>query len=169
VPRPPGAYDPVTRPPGAVLENAVGSHATGRTDRRRPAPVARPPGTDSASYVAGEAAKWVGPLLVLTFVGVLVALVASARGRVGRADLWLALVLFAGGLLAPVDQARIHTWLSLRKHVGFGAWFACIVAGLLLARIFAALRDKVHVVAGVLVTAPVVGPPRPVRGPRPRG
>jgi hypothetical protein len=118
----------------------------------------RPPGHDSASYVAGEAAKWVGPLLVLTFIGLLVTLVASARGRVGRADFWLALVLFAGGLLAPVNQVRIHTWLSLQKHVDFGAWFACIVAGLLLARIFAALRDKVHVVAGVLVTALVVGP-----------
>jgi hypothetical protein len=118
----------------------------------------RKPGTDPVSYVAGEAAKWVGPLLVLAFIGVLVTLVASRRGRAHKADVWLALVLFVGGLLAPVNQVRIHTWLSLQKHVDFGAWFACIVAGLLLARIFVALRDKLHITAGVLVTALVVAP-----------
>ncbi|WP_127358528.1 hypothetical protein [Actinacidiphila soli] len=118
----------------------------------------RTPGTDSASYVAEEAAKWVGPLLVLTLIGVIVTLFSTSRGKNNRAEFWLALVLLAGGLLAPVNQVRIHTWLSLQKHVDFGAWFACIVAGLLLARIFAALRSKVHVVASVLVTALVVGP-----------
>lgn len=29
----------------------------------------------------------------------------------------------------PAEQARIHTYTSLFKHVGFGAWFACIPAG----------------------------------------
>jgi 4-amino-4-deoxy-L-arabinose transferase-like glycosyltransferase len=140
----------------ALLMPAVGAKA--HIDGFTHTTLMRKPGTDAASYVAEEAAKWVGPLLVLAFIGVLVTVAASLRGRTGRADIWLALVLFAGGLLAPANQVRIHTWLSLQKHVDFGAWFACIVAGLLLARIFTALRDKVHVVAGVLVTAAVVGP-----------
>ncbi|MFF4272969.1 ArnT family glycosyltransferase [Streptomyces sp. NPDC001536] len=118
----------------------------------------RKPGTDPVSYVAGEAAKWVGPLLVLALIGVLVTLVLSKRGRASKADVWLALLLFVGGVLAPANQIRIHTWLSLQKHVDFGAWFACIAAGVLLARIFVTLRGKVHVTAGVLVTALVVAP-----------
>lgn len=132
--------------------------ATSHVDGFTHTTLMRNPGTDAASYVAGEAAKWVGPLLVLAFLGVLVTLIASRRGKAERADVWLALVLFVGGLLAPVNQVRIHTWLSLQKHVDFGAWFACIAAGILLARLFTALRDKAHVVVGVLVTALVVGP-----------
>lgn len=140
----------------ALLMPAV--TATSHVDGFTHTTLMRKPGTDPVSYVAGEAAKWVGPLLVLALVGVLVTLVASRRGRAGKADVWLALVLLIGGLLAPVNQIRIHTWLSLQKHVDFGAWFACIVAGLLLARLFTALRGKVHVSAGVLATALVVGP-----------
>jgi hypothetical protein len=32
-------------------------------------------------------------------------------------------------LLAPANQARINTTISLMKHVDFGAWFAASVAG----------------------------------------
>ena len=32
-------------------------------------------------------------------------------------------------LLVPTEQARIHTYTSLSKHVDFGAWFAAIAAG----------------------------------------
>lgn len=140
----------------ALLIPAVGAkaHIAGFTHTT----LMRNPGTDAASYVAGEAAKWVGPLLVLALIGVLVTLVAARRGTAARADVWLALVLFVAGLLAPVNQVRIHTWLSLQKHVDFGAWFACIAVGVLLARVFAGLRNRVHVGAGVLVTALVVGP-----------
>ncbi|WP_405724124.1 hypothetical protein OG607_17535 [Streptomyces sp. NBC_01537] len=118
----------------------------------------RAPGTDARSYVAEEAAKWVGPLLVLALIGVVVTLFVTRREKNDRSAFWLALVLLAGGLLAPVNQIRIHTWLSLQKHVDFGAWFACIVVGILLARVFLTLKHKVHVVAGVLVTALVIGP-----------
>jgi hypothetical protein len=35
-------------------------------------------------------------------------------------------------LIAPVNQARIHTTTSLSKHVTFGAWFGAVAAGWLL-------------------------------------
>ncbi|MEU9150727.1 hypothetical protein AB0D59_09305 [Streptomyces sp. NPDC048417] len=140
----------------ALLMPAVGAKA--HIDGFTHTTLMRKPGTDAASYVAGEAAKWVGPLLVIALIGVLVTVVLALRDKTERAEIWLALVLFAGGVLAPLNQVRIHTWLSLQKHVDFGAWFACIVAGLLLARLFTALSGKVHVTAGVLVTALVVGP-----------
>jgi len=44
----------------------------------------------------------------------------------------LGLTLAAAVCLAPAEQARIHTFVSLFKHVGFGEWFAAIVAGLAL-------------------------------------
>jgi hypothetical protein len=140
----------------ALLMPAVGAKA--HIDGFTHTTLMRKPGTDAASYVAEAAANWVGLLLVLTLIGVLVTPFAVRRGTATRSDVWLALVLFVGGVLAPVNQIRIHTWLSLQKHVDFGAWFACIVAGLLLARLFTALRNKTHVVVGALVTAAVVGP-----------
>jgi len=38
-------------------------------------------------------------------------------------------------LLAPAVQARLHTTVSLQKHVVFGAWFAAIAAGYAMARL----------------------------------
>jgi hypothetical protein len=38
-------------------------------------------------------------------------------------------------LLAPAEQARLHTTVSLQKHVVFGAWFAAIAAGYAMARL----------------------------------
>ena len=57
----------------------------------------------------------------------------------GRAEPWarplLPAVLLAAALLAPAEQARLHTTVSLQKHVVFGAWFAAIAAGYALARL----------------------------------
>jgi 4-amino-4-deoxy-L-arabinose transferase-like glycosyltransferase len=53
-----------------------------------------------------------------------------------RRDLALALTgwtLAAAVLLAPAQQARIHTTVSLFKHVGYGGWFGAIIAGYALA------------------------------------
>jgi hypothetical protein len=44
-------------------------------------------------------------------------------------------VLAAAVLLAPIEQARIHTLVSLDKHVDLGAWFACAAAGFALSRL----------------------------------
>jgi len=44
-------------------------------------------------------------------------------------------LLAAAALLVPAEQARLHTALSLQKHVVFGAWFAAIAAGYALARL----------------------------------
>ncbi|RKT15980.1 4-amino-4-deoxy-L-arabinose transferase-like glycosyltransferase [Streptomyces sp. 1114.5] len=119
----------------------------------------RAPGHDAYSYVASEAARWVGPLLVVALVGVVAQLVrARRRGGAAWPEFWLALLLLAAGLLAPVNQIRIHTWLSLQKHVDFGAWFSCMVVGLVLARVVLWLKGRLHLVAGVAAAALVVGP-----------
>jgi 4-amino-4-deoxy-L-arabinose transferase-like glycosyltransferase len=88
--------------------------------------LARQAGTVSAGNVLRDAAPWIGIVLLLALRSVVVAR--------GRRELALCAVLAVAVLLAPLEQARIHTSVSLEKHVAFGAWFAAIAAGYVLAR-----------------------------------
>ena len=88
--------------------------------------LARQAGTVSAGNVLRDAAPWIGIVLLLALRSVVV-----ARGPREQA---LCATLAAAVLLAPLEQARIHTSVSLEKHVAFGAWFGAIAAGYVLAR-----------------------------------
>jgi hypothetical protein len=57
-----------------------------------------------------------------------VVIATSTRSR------WVCVTLAVAVLLAPLEQARIHTSVSLEKHVAFGAWFGAIAAGYVLAQ-----------------------------------
>ncbi|MGH3293912.1 MAG: glycosyltransferase family 39 protein [Trebonia sp.] len=87
----------------------------------------RPRGTDAAALVFADAWSWTAVVLVPAVIAVVV---CAARRRWPQALLLAVLALSA--LLAPADQARIQTTVSLNKHVDFGAWFAAIAAGYLL-------------------------------------
>ena len=87
----------------------------------------RPEGTDAAALVFTDAWSWTAVVLV---PAVAAAIVCAVRRRWPQALLMAVLALSA--LLAPADQARIQTTVSLNKHVDFGAWFAAIAAGYLL-------------------------------------
>jgi 4-amino-4-deoxy-L-arabinose transferase-like glycosyltransferase len=91
--------------------------------------IARPPAATAWSVVAQRAYVWMSLLLVLAVLGALLALRGRARGR------YLPAVLAAAAVLAPIVQIRLHTTVSLQKHVVFGAWFAAIAAGYCLARL----------------------------------
>jgi len=88
----------------------------------------RPSGSDSVGSVLALSAHATGVIAVLAVLG---AFLYMFRLRSGpeRALAW---VLAGAEFLAPAEQARIHTLTSLYKHVDFGAWFACMVAGYLL-------------------------------------
>lgn len=85
--------------------------------------LSRNPGTSAPFTILEDSARWIGFVIVL-------ALVALAVGgwRDRRRAAFLG-VLVVAGVLVPANQARIHTTVSLLKHVDFGAWFACIAAG----------------------------------------
>ncbi|BFV57375.1 hypothetical protein KCMC57_up24790 [Kitasatospora sp. CMC57] len=144
----------------AALGVAAGVAGESYIDGFKHTTLQRKPGHDAYSYVAEEAAKWVGALLVLALVAVVVQLFVSRKRAdgAGWSEFWLAALLLVAGLLAPVNQIRIHTWLSLQKHVDFGAWFACIAVGVLLARTVLLLKNRVQVTAGIVVAALVLGP-----------
>jgi hypothetical protein len=105
-------------------------------------------------YLSG---KWVGAVAILAVIGA-----AAAGYRSSRAMKALAWVLVGAVFLAPADQARIHTITSLFKHVDFGAWFCCIVAGYglaALARAVPAAKTSAATTIGacVVVLASIAG------------
>ncbi len=109
--------------------------------------VARAVGTDSPLLVLTDAGKWIGLVCVLAAGGV----AAASLSRESRFQVATQALLAAAALLAPLNQARIHTTTSLSKHVDFGAWFASAAAGYAVARLSRVSRRKpVHVAAAVL-------------------
>ncbi len=72
---------------------------------------------------------WTSLILVLAVLGAVLASRSEARGK------FLPTILAAAALLVPAEQARLHTTVSLQKHVVFGAWFAAIAAGYAMARL----------------------------------
>jgi hypothetical protein len=99
--------------------------------------LSRAHGSNPASLILTDAAKWCGLICVLAGLGVICAL-----RRNDRAQLAVVTVLAAAGLLVPLNQARIHTTTSLFKQVDFGIWFAAAAAGFAIAHLFGAGRRK---------------------------
>jgi hypothetical protein len=116
--------------------------------------LARARGDNRPLAVADDAWNWIGIVCVIALVGVMV---CSVR-RDGRIRLALLSVLAVSGLLAPLNQARIHSTVSLSKHVDIGAWFAAVAAGYALSRLTPLSRRKALQLAatGVVAVAVVV-------------
>jgi Dolichyl-phosphate-mannose-protein mannosyltransferase len=91
--------------------------------------LARPQSDAPVGTVLRSAYQWTSLILVLALLGAVLAGVSRDRGR------GLPAVLAAAALLVPAWQARLHTTISLQKHVVFGAWFAAIAAGYVMARL----------------------------------
>jgi hypothetical protein len=111
--------------------------------------LSRSAGDQSPLLVLEDALKWIGVVIAFAVLG---CAVAWWRDRAAMALVgWLAVA----GLLAPINQARIHTTVSLSKHVDFGVWFACIAAGYAIAALSRVGRRRwLH--AGAALGATVV-------------
>jgi hypothetical protein len=93
----------------------------------------RPKGNTPPEVVRADAVRWIGFIVLMALVAaIVVAFVAWRRGT-GQAEVVLMVILLGSSVVAPANQMRIHTSTSLSKHVDFGAWFAAIAAGYLLA------------------------------------
>jgi putative flippase GtrA/4-amino-4-deoxy-L-arabinose transferase-like glycosyltransferase len=102
----------------------------------------------SPSLVLHDALVWVGLVVAIAVVGALLLFLSGARARFAVPGILLVLAAVA----APLNQARIGTSTSLQKHVVFGAWFGCILAGYALTRL---LRYRPLILAGA--TALLIG------------
>ncbi len=89
----------------------------------------RPLAAVPVHVILQRAYVWTGLVLLLAALGAVLALRSKDRGR------FLPVVLAAAALLVPAEQARLHTTVSLQKHVVLGAWFAAMAAGYAMARI----------------------------------
>jgi 4-amino-4-deoxy-L-arabinose transferase-like glycosyltransferase len=90
--------------------------------------LSRAPSDAAVTTVLQRSYVWTSLILVLAVIGVVLAARSETRGKA------LPAVLAIAALLAPAEQARLHTTTSLQKHVVFGAWFAAIAAGYAMAR-----------------------------------
>jgi MFS family permease len=89
----------------------------------------RPQADVALTTVLQRAYIWTSLILVLAVLGAVLATRSEGRGKL------LPAVLALAAILAPAEQARLHTTVSLQKHVVFGAWFAAIAAGYAMARL----------------------------------
>jgi 4-amino-4-deoxy-L-arabinose transferase-like glycosyltransferase len=122
--------------------------------------LSRQEGTWPAFGILYVSAGWIGAVILLAAIG---AVVVAAIWRDWPTRL-LGLTLLLAPFLAPAEQARIHVFTSLFKHVGFGGWFGAIVAGFALAsfvRVVPALKanaaESVSLAAVVLAAVPGIG------------
>jgi hypothetical protein len=91
--------------------------------------LARPQSNVAVTTVLQRAYVSASLILILAVLGAVLASRAKGPARI------LLAVLVIAALLAPAEQARLHTTVSLQKHVVFGAWFAAIAAGYAMARL----------------------------------
>jgi glycosyltransferase involved in cell wall biosynthesis len=84
------------------------------------------------SLVLHDSWSWVGAIACIAAAATLIASAGFAARRVTLATAGLIAVLALAVVLAPANQARIHTTTSLSKHVTFGAWFGAVGCGWLL-------------------------------------
>jgi Dolichyl-phosphate-mannose-protein mannosyltransferase len=90
--------------------------------------VDRAGGSDSVDSVLALSAHATAVIAVLAVLGAIFCMFKHSAWPT-RALAW---VLAGAEFLGPAEQARIHTLTSLYKHVDYGAWFACVIAGYLL-------------------------------------
>jgi hypothetical protein len=111
--------------------------------------LARATGTTPPQMVLYDSWSWTQVIAVTAAVGLMFRLF----GRAPWHEKLLALTLAVAGLLAPLEQARIHTDTSLIKHTDFGAWFASILAGYAVSRLISYCRpQKLKAILVVIAT-----------------
>lgn len=94
------------------------------------------PGHTLPGQVLTTTGRWIGLLLIVA-IAAAIAITLLYRNA---ATALLAWVLVIAAVLAPIQDARTHTTVSLYEQAGFGAWFACAAAGWILAYAFDAQK-----------------------------
>ena len=82
--------------------------------------VTRAEGQDSPLTVLQDSWAWMAVVVVTAVCGAVAAWVSYPKSALA----WLMTLLAAATLLAPAEQAGLHSTASLDKHVDLGLWFA---------------------------------------------
>ena len=120
--------------------------------------LSRQPGNWPIFGILFVSAGWVGTIAILAVIGAIAAS-CTHRSAPHRVLVW---TLAGAAFLAPAEQARIHVFTSLFKHVAFGGWFAAAVAGYALTAFIRAVpavksRGALKVVTIAIAVATISG------------
>ena len=108
------------------------------------------PGSTSSGIVLDASWQWVGIIAFAAAAAIVViAMSNSISERRGKLLLLTTSLLASAVLLAPLEQAHIHTADSLQKHVDFGAWFAAMAAGYLLSSLVPGAKKALGAVTAI--------------------
>jgi hypothetical protein len=110
------------------------------------------PGTTSSGVILVDSWKWVGIIAFAAGAAIVFQAMSNSISEHGGKLLTTSL-LASAILLAPLEQAHIHTTDSLQKHVDFGAWFAAMAAGYLLSRLFPVAKKALGAVTAISLKA----------------
>ena len=106
----------------------------------------------SSSVILAASWQWVG--IIAFAAGAAVVLLVMSNSVSERREKLLTTALLASAvLLAPLEQAHMHTADSLHKHVDFGAWFAAMAAGYLLSKLVPAAKKTLGAVTAISLKA----------------
>jgi 4-amino-4-deoxy-L-arabinose transferase-like glycosyltransferase len=110
-------------------------------------------GGSPARLALADSWKWIGLICLIAVAG---AVVAAWRNRTEA----LILAVFAAtGLLAPLNEVRVHaSATALSEYVDFGAWFAAVAAGYAITKLTTVARRKpLHLaLTGVVLSGAVI-------------
>jgi hypothetical protein len=108
--------------------------------------------------VLTEALPWIAAVVALAAAGIAM---SALRGN-DRVRTLTLVILAAFGVAAPLNEARLHTAVSLARNCGFGLWFAAIAAGYAVAALSRLLpgagRPVLRLAVPVVLLAAVAGP-----------
>jgi hypothetical protein len=120
--------------------------------------------TATPASLLWDSVQWIGLPVLLAVIGAVAYTVRPATEGPGQSGaggkFWRAMlgILLAGSaLLAPAEQIRIDTFVSLQKHVGFGLLFAAPIAGIGLVRIIGDHFRRTQIGIAVWAAAAALG------------
>lgn len=108
-------------------------------------------GDSPAIAVLYTSLGWVAVVLVMAVMGAII--ISGRRSALESAIAWL---FVCAVLLAPLEQARIGVFTSLFKHVAYGGWFGCVVAGFALAAFIRSVPPA-KAARGIAASAAIAG------------
>lgn len=126
------------------------------------------------SLARGDSSVAAPLLFSWVWIGVLAAVASAALAlsffdRLTGGQRAMLLVLGVAAVMAPIEQARLHTSPSLNQYADYGAWFAAIAVGYFGGRLATSLKPRLlrramsAGLVGILAMLPVLGARQAIR------
>jgi putative flippase GtrA len=112
--------------------------------------ITRTTGINGMLSVVRDSWQWGAVIVCLAAIACILA--AAVKDRDGP-GVWLAVILTAAAVIAPLDQIRLQTGISLDKHMAVGLWLAAMAAGWAVSRLLRFPVSRKVALGGVCTAA----------------